>query len=125
MRDRRFHALAVSLGDRSASGLMAAGSLLMLAGVVLHLAESHGHEHEHAAIEHEHAHRHDDRHHDHVHEPVADGEHSHKIVTCRPGTRIPVCPMFTTYITTESVSGQSVPIAAEFRPNDSGSDAAA
>jgi drug/metabolite transporter (DMT)-like permease len=70
-------ALAVALGDRSASGLMAAGSLLMLAGVVLHLAESHGHEHEHGAIEHEHAHRHDDGHHDHIHERMPDGEHSH------------------------------------------------
>lgn len=70
-------ALAVALGDRSASGMMAAGSLLMLAGVVLHLAESHGHEHDHGPIEHEHAHRHDDGHHDHVHEPMPDGAHSH------------------------------------------------
>jgi len=71
-------ALAVALGDRSASGMMAAGSLLMLAGVVLHLAESHGHAHEHGAIEHEHAHRHDDGHHDHTHEPMPEGEHSHE-----------------------------------------------
>jgi drug/metabolite transporter (DMT)-like permease len=71
-------ALAVALGDRSASGLMAAGSLLMLAGVLLHLAESHGHAHEHGAIEHEHAHRHDDGHHDHAHEPMPAGEHSHE-----------------------------------------------
>jgi drug/metabolite transporter (DMT)-like permease len=71
-------ALAVALGDRSASGLMAAGGLLMLAGVVLHLAESHGHGHEHGAIEHEHAHRHDDGHHDHAHEPMPKGEHSHE-----------------------------------------------
>lgn len=70
-------ALAVALGDRSASVMMAAGSLLMLAGVVLHLAESHGHEHEHRALEHEHAHRHDDGHHEHAHEPMPDGEHSH------------------------------------------------
>jgi drug/metabolite transporter (DMT)-like permease len=70
-------ALAIALGDRSASGLMAAGSLLMLAGVVLHLAESHGHAHEHGAIEHEHAHLHDDGHHDHVHEPMPEGGHSH------------------------------------------------
>jgi drug/metabolite transporter (DMT)-like permease len=70
-------ALAVVLGDRSASGLMAVGSLLMLAGVVLHLAESHGHDHEHEAIEHEHAHRHDDGHHDHAHEPMPEGMHSH------------------------------------------------
>jgi drug/metabolite transporter (DMT)-like permease len=70
-------ALAVALGDRSASVVMAAGSLLMLAGVVLHLAESHGHEHEHGALEHEHAHRHDDGHHQHAHEPMPEGEHSH------------------------------------------------
>jgi len=71
-------ALAVALGDRSGSGLMALGSLLMLAGVVLHLAESHGHEHPHDAMEHEHAHRHDDGHHDHVHDPMPAGEHSHR-----------------------------------------------
>ncbi len=71
-------AVAVALGDRSASGLMALGSALMLAGVVLHLAESHGHEHTHEAQEHEHAHRHDDGHHDHVHDPAPVGEHSHR-----------------------------------------------
>ncbi len=71
-------ALAVALGDRSASGLMALGSVLMLAGVVLHLAESHEHEHEHEALEHEHAHRHDDGHHTHLHDPMPVGEHSHR-----------------------------------------------
>lgn len=70
-------ALAVALGDRSASGLMVLGSALMLAGVVLHLAESHAHEHAHGAQEHEHAHRHDDGHHDHTHDPMPAGEHSH------------------------------------------------
>lgn len=70
-------ALAVALGDRSASGLMALGGVLMLAGVVLHLAESHGHEHQHDALEHEHAHRHDDGHHGHLHEPAPVGPHSH------------------------------------------------
>jgi drug/metabolite transporter (DMT)-like permease len=70
-------ALAVAMDDRSATGWMALGSLLMLAGVVLHLAESHGHEHEHEALEHEHAHRHDDGHHDHFHDPMPAGEHSH------------------------------------------------
>lgn len=69
---------AVALGDRSASGMMALGSALMLAGVVLHLAESHGHEHAHEALEHEHAHRHDDAHHDHVHDPMPVGERSHR-----------------------------------------------
>jgi drug/metabolite transporter (DMT)-like permease len=71
-------AFAVALGDRSASGWMATGSVLMLAGVLLHLAESHGHVHKHEVLEHEHAHRHDDGHHDHVHESVPAGEHSHR-----------------------------------------------
>jgi drug/metabolite transporter (DMT)-like permease len=71
-------ALAVALGDRSTSGLMVLGSVLMLSGVVLHLAEAHAHEHEHEALEHEHAHRHDDGHHDHTHDPIPAGEHSHR-----------------------------------------------
>lgn len=70
--------LAIALGDRSASWGMAAGGALMLAGVALHLAESHGHEHLHDAEEHEHAHRHDDGHHEHPHEPPVDGAHSHR-----------------------------------------------
>jgi drug/metabolite transporter (DMT)-like permease len=70
-------AFAVALGDRSTSALMGLGTVLMLAGVVLHLAESHTHEHEHEALEHEHAHRHDDGHHDHTHDPMPAGEHSH------------------------------------------------
>lgn len=70
-------ALAIGLGDRSFTTLMLLGSLLMLAGVVLHLAESHAHEHAHEAIEHEHAHRHDDGHHTHTHEPMPVGPHSH------------------------------------------------
>ena len=70
-------ALAVALGDRSVSGLMALGSVLMLAGVVLHLAESHGHAHVHEELDHEHAHRHDDGHHGHPHEPMPVGLHSH------------------------------------------------
>ncbi len=68
---------AIALGDRSLSWGMAAGGLLMLAGVGLHLAESHGHEHDHEPLDHEHAHRHDDGHHDHAHEPMPSGEHSH------------------------------------------------
>ncbi len=71
-------AFAVALGDRSASGLMALGSVLMLTGVVLHLAESHGHAHAHEEVDHEHAHRHDDGHHDHVHDPMPKGPHSHR-----------------------------------------------
>ena len=69
--------LAMGLGERPASWLMAAGGLLMLVGVVLHLAESHHHEHVHGALEHEHAHRHDDGHHDHAHDPMPTGSHSH------------------------------------------------
>lgn len=71
-------ALALVLGDRSVSGWMAAGSVLMLAGVLLHLAESHAHEHAHQALEHEHAHSHDDGHHEHRHRPMPEGEHSHR-----------------------------------------------
>jgi drug/metabolite transporter (DMT)-like permease len=70
-------ALAVALGERSPGALMAVGSALMLAGVVLHLGESHGHEHRHEATEHEHAHRHDDGHHDHAHDAMPAGAHSH------------------------------------------------
>jgi len=74
-------ALAVALGDRAPGWLMAVGGALMLAGVALHLAESHGHEHAHEDLVHEHAHRHDDGHHDHPHDdapgqPPA-GPHSH------------------------------------------------
>jgi drug/metabolite transporter (DMT)-like permease len=70
-------ALAVMLGDRSLSGWTASGCLLMVIGVLLHLAESHAHEHRHDAVEHEHAHRHDDGHHDHHHDPMPSGSHSH------------------------------------------------
>lgn len=69
--------LAIALGDRSLSWGMAAGGGLMLAGVALHLMESHGHEHGHEALEHEHAHRHDDGHHDHSHDPLPASTHSH------------------------------------------------
>jgi drug/metabolite transporter (DMT)-like permease len=71
-------ALAVAMGDRSVSGWMSLGSVLMLAGVVLHLAESHGHEHAHEELAHEHAHRHDDGHHNHAHDVMPTGEHSHR-----------------------------------------------
>lgn len=70
-------AAALALGDRTAGWPMAVGGALMLAGVALHLVESHAHEHEHEALDHEHAHRHDDGHHDHVHDPMPAGEHSH------------------------------------------------
>jgi drug/metabolite transporter (DMT)-like permease len=68
---------ALALGDRSATALMAAAGGLMVAGVLLHLVESHGHEHPHEAIDHEHAHRHDDGHHTHRHDPMPAGAHNH------------------------------------------------
>ena len=73
-------AFAIALGDRSGTWVMAAGGVLMMLGVALHLAESHGHEHEHERLEHEHAHRHDDGHHDHTHDVLPVGAHSHSHV---------------------------------------------
>lgn len=70
-------ALALALGERGLGWGMAAGGALMLAGVLVHLYESHGHRHVHEAMEHEHAHRHDDGHHDHGHDPLPQGAHSH------------------------------------------------
>ena len=69
--------LAFILGERGASVWMLAGAVLMAAGIVLHLAESHGHEHTHDEEEHEHAHSHDDGHHTHSHDPLRAGTHSH------------------------------------------------
>ena len=69
-------AVAFLLGERSGSAWMLLGAALMAAGIVLHLAERHSHEHQHDAIEHEHAHTHDDPHHAHAH-PVSTGRHSH------------------------------------------------
>lgn len=76
---------AVAAGERPGSGGMWIGAALMLAGVALHLMESHDHEHAHEAQEHEHAHRHDDGHHDHVHDPMPEGLHSH------PHRHAPMC----------------------------------
>lgn len=70
-------AVAFGFGDRTAGWLMVAGGMLMLAGVALHLAESHLHQHAHDAIEHEHAHSHDDGHHLHWHDQPPQGSHSH------------------------------------------------
>jgi drug/metabolite transporter (DMT)-like permease len=69
--------LAMAIGDRSPDLLTAFAGALMLMGVVLHLAESHAHEHAHEALEHEHAHGHDDGHHAHRHDPMPSGPHSH------------------------------------------------
>lgn len=70
-------AAAFAMGEREASWLLAAGGLLMLMGVLLHLTESHDHAHTHEAVSHEHAHRHDDGHHDHWHAVMPRGAHSH------------------------------------------------
>lgn len=68
---------AFALGERSVSGLLLLGGALMVTGVVVHLLESHAHEHDHAALTHEHAHTHDDGHHLHTHAPMPAGPHSH------------------------------------------------
>jgi len=72
---------AFAFGDRSMGWIMLAAGLLMLAGVALHLMESHGHLHTHEALEHEHAHSHDpkyaDGHHLHEHDVLPSGSHSH------------------------------------------------
>lgn len=72
---------AFAFGDRSMGWIMLAAGLLMLAGVALHLMESHGHLHTHEALEHEHAHSHDpkyaDGHHLHEHDVLPSGPHSH------------------------------------------------
>jgi drug/metabolite transporter (DMT)-like permease len=68
---------AFVLGDRSGSAGMLAGALLMVTGVVLHLAERHSHAHTHEPQTHEHAHSHDDGHHSHRHAPMPAGPHSH------------------------------------------------
>ena len=69
---------AFLLGERGGSAWMLTGAVLMASGILLHLAERHGHEHEHDASEHEHAHRHDDGHHTHRHDPLPAGMHSHR-----------------------------------------------
>ena len=72
---------AFAFGDRSMGWIMPAAGMLMLAGVALHLMESHGHLHTHEALEHEHAHSHDpkyaDGHHLHEHDVLPSGPHSH------------------------------------------------
>jgi drug/metabolite transporter (DMT)-like permease len=69
---------AFAMGDRSGSALMIMAGALMLLGVLLHLMETHAHEHTHEPLEHEHSHRHDDGHHDHVHELMPTVPHNHR-----------------------------------------------
>lgn len=79
--------LALVLGEPLTWPVIVA-AILMAVGVVLHLTESHGHEHTHEPITHEHWHVHDE-HHQHSHEPgeeVADGMrhkhvHTHEAIT--------------------------------------------
>lgn len=72
---------AFAFGDRSMGWIMIIAGFLMLAGVALHLLESHGHLHTHEVMEHEHAHSHDLKHADghnlHSHEILPVGRHSH------------------------------------------------
>lgn len=68
---------ALAFGRHASSWLLVLGGVLMLVGVVLHLFESHEHEHNHEAMEHEHAHSHDDGHHFHTHDVMPVGPHSH------------------------------------------------
>ena len=72
---------AFAFGDRSMGWIMLIAGVLMLAGVALHLMESHGHMHTHEVLEHEHAHSHDpkhaDGHHLHTHDELPKGMHSH------------------------------------------------
>jgi drug/metabolite transporter (DMT)-like permease len=72
---------AFAFGDRSMGWIMLVAGVLMLAGVALHLMESHSHPHTHEVLEHEHAHSHDpkqaDAHHLHTHDVLPKGMHSH------------------------------------------------
>ncbi len=69
--------VAYALGERAGSALLVLGGVLMLAGVALHLLESHAHAHVHDAMTHEHAHSHDDGHHGHSHAETVLGSHNH------------------------------------------------
>jgi drug/metabolite transporter (DMT)-like permease len=68
---------AYVMGNRMGSWMLVVGGILMLLGVLLHLLETHGHEHSHDVLEHEHAHTHADGHHLHAHGVVPSGQHSH------------------------------------------------
>jgi drug/metabolite transporter (DMT)-like permease len=69
--------VALLQGDRAGSMMLAGGALLMILGVIIHIAERHAHSHDHEAMQHEHAHTHDDGHHTHAHQPMPAGPHSH------------------------------------------------
>ncbi len=61
-------AAAVIFLREPVTGQFAVAGMFMLAGVWLHLTETHEHEHEHELVQHSHAHRHD-AHHQHAHAP--------------------------------------------------------
>jgi drug/metabolite transporter (DMT)-like permease len=69
--------VAILVGVAAPTWQLSVASVLMVAGVALHLFETHGHRHAHEALEHEHAHRHDDGHHTHTHVPMPVGAHAH------------------------------------------------
>ncbi|MBI2893023.1 MAG: DMT family transporter [Deltaproteobacteria bacterium] len=69
--------LALALGDRTGSWIVAPAALLLVSGVGLQIAERHAHAHRHAGLAHDHRHGHDDGHHDHLHDPMPASPHSH------------------------------------------------
>jgi drug/metabolite transporter (DMT)-like permease len=68
---------ALTLGAQPPTWMMAVGAALLLAGVLVHLLESHQHAHVHEALSHEHAHTHNDGHHNHQHPDLTKSSHSH------------------------------------------------
>ena len=68
---------SIAMLGEPVSRRLAAGGLLMAAGVWLHVSERHVHEHVHEPLAHEHIHRHDDAHHAHEHEAQTSEPHSH------------------------------------------------
>ena len=69
---------ACAMGERGLGVGLLGGGALMAIGIVLHLLETHAHEHLHDGVDHEHAHVHDDDHHLHGHDPMPAGPHSHR-----------------------------------------------
>jgi len=70
--------LAIAALGEPVTGQLLLASLLMLAGLWLHLTESHAHEHVHRPLSHTHRHRHDIHHrHDHAPEDPPGEPHSH------------------------------------------------
>jgi drug/metabolite transporter (DMT)-like permease len=73
-------AIALGFGQPLGGVFGVIAGLAMLAGVWLHITESHKHSHTHEPVVHTHAHDHADGHHDHVHDPMPSGPHSHEHV---------------------------------------------